>query len=465
VPEMATPEIASVFDQQWLAFLTAGEQSGEYTLRRPDGTTRDVEFRAVAHVLPGTHLSILRDVTERGRLERARRYYVQRLEILSAIDRAILDARSPMTVADALVRMASSLFPTIHVALIVFDWGKRTACHVAVWSEQPTRIGPGTEMPMREDAVGAEVLEGRSFVRSHLDDQVRLTGIEGMLFNEGVRSLLWVPLRGKIDIMGALNISSADRDGFDSEHVVVAQEVADRVAAAITSARLFEDLEASNKRVAGISKRLLEVQEVERRDVARELHDEIGQMLTGVNLRLDLEIKKAAAPMSESLAECSQLVQELVSRVRRLSLNLRPPLLDELGLQKALFAHFERYTAQTSVPVAFASSGLSDKRFAVVVETAAFRIIQESLTNIARHAAADRAEVEVRVTEGRVYVRVTDRGSGFTEASSTPAGAGLSGMQERIALLGGLFHVSSVPGQGTTVEAQIPLSEPDCDRS
>ena len=460
MPDHAAPELAQAFDEQWRAFLTAGEQSGEYALRRQDGTVRDVEFRAVAHVLPGMHLAILRDATERIRLDRARRHYVQRLEILSAIDRAILDARSMTTVADTVVRMVGTLLPTMRVSLMLFDWGTRTARHVAVWSREPTRLGLGTEMAMRDDVVGPEVLEGRSVIRSHLGGRADLTWLDHVLFNEGVRSLLRVPLKGTAEVIGALNISSADSDGFDQQSLVVAQEVADRVAVAITGARLFEDLQAGAAHLAGMSKRLVEVQEVERRDVARELHDEIGQILTGVKLRLDLAVKNAAPPMAESLAECAELVQDLVSRVRRLSLNLRPPLLDELGLQKALVAHFERYTAQTSVHVTFSSSGLSGKRFAVVVETAAFRIVQESLTNVARHAGVDRAQVEVRVADNRVYVTVTDRGHGFRGAS-TPAGAGLSGMQERVTLLGGRLHISSVPAEGTTVEAQIPLPEPD----
>lgn len=460
VHDLAMPELAEAFDKGWRAFLTIGERSGEYALRRQDGTTRDVEFRAVAHVLPGMHLAILRDVTERVRLDRVRRQYVQRLEVLSAIDHAILDARSIMTVADVVVRMVGALFPTIRVSLMLFDWRTRNARHVAVWSQEPTRLGVGTEMAMRDDVVGPEVLAGRSVIRSHLEGQAELTWLDQMLFNEGVCSLLRVPLRGSAEVIGALNISSSRSDGFDEDTLVVAQEVADRVAIAITGAKLFEDLQAGAAHLAVVSKRLVEVQEVERRDVARELHDEIGQLLTGVKLRLDLAVKGAAPPIAESLAECVELVQELVSRVRRLSLNLRPPLLDELGLEKALVAHFDRYTAQTSVHVLFSSSGLADQRLAVVVETATFRIVQESLTNVARHADVEVATVEVRVADKRVYVTVADRGRGFAGDISTSAGAGLSGMRERITLLGGVFDVSSVPGEGTTVEAQIPFPAP-----
>jgi signal transduction histidine kinase len=332
---------------------------------------------------------------------------------------------------------------------------------VAEWTRQAVRIGVGAEIPMHAEVVGPEVLEGRGFIRSDLEQVAHRTWIDNALVNEGVRSFLRVPLLAKAGIIGALNISSAERNGFDEEHLAVAQEVAERLSLAIVSGQRFEEVQATSARIAAMSKRLVEVQEIERREVARELHDEIGQVLTGLRLRLDLTIKQAPEAVAESLVDSAQLVEELVSRVRRLSLNLRPPLLDDFGLRKALLAHFERYTAQTSVEVTFSSVGLSDERFALDVETAAFRIVQESLTNIARHAGADRADVDMRVADDRVYVSVADRGRGFAADLPTTAGAGLTGMHERITLLGGIFHVLSAPGDGTTVAAQIPLRAPE----
>ena len=457
VPHVTTPELSAVFDRQWQAFLTAGAQSGDYVLLRPDGTTRDVEYRAVAHVLPGTHLSILRDATERTRLDRERRRYVQRLENMSAIDRAILDAQSPVAIADTVVRMVGRQFPAVRVSLILFDRAKRNARHVAVWSQQPTRVGAGTEMSIGDDVVGRELLEGRTSTRSHFERDHLVTWIDRVLFDEGVRSILRIPLRSKSGTLGSLNISSGEREGLDELQVVIAEEVADRVAVAMEGAQLFEDLQSSAAHLAMMSRRLVEVQDMERRDVARELHDEIGQMLTGLRLQLDLAVKKTTGRSPKSLTKCTQLVHDLVSKVRRLSLNLRPPLLDDFGLRKALLSYFERFTAQTSVHIRFSSAGPFDERFSVVVETAVFRIVQESLTNVARHAGTDRADVEIRVADNRVCVSVTDRGRGFIIDAPPTAGTGLTGMRERVVLLGGVFHVSSVPAEGTTVEAQIPV--------
>ena len=211
---------------------------------------------------------------------------------------------------------------------------------------------------MRDDVVGPEVLEGRGFIRSDLEHVTPRSWIDDALFDEGVRSLIRVPLRAKAGIIGALEISSGETHAFDDEQLAVAQEVADHAAVAITSARLFEEVQVTSARLVAMSKRLVEVQEIERREVARELHDEIGQELTALKLRLDLAMKTGTAPTADALTDSAQLVQDLLSRVRRLSLNLRPPLLDDFGLQKALLAHFERYTAQTTVKVEFSSAGL-----------------------------------------------------------------------------------------------------------
>jgi signal transduction histidine kinase len=226
---------------------------------------------------------------------------------------------------------------------------------------------------------------------------------------------------------------------------------------AITNARLVEAVHANSARVAAMSKRLVEVQELERRDVARELHDEVGQVLTGLKLQIELAIRRAPADVAVALVESATLVHDLLGRVRRLSLNLRPPLLDDFGLERALAAHFERFTKQTAVRVAFTSDGLARERIAVQAESAAFRIVQESLTNVARHAGIDSVEVAVRIVDHRVDISVGDHGRGFDCDSPHHGCSGLSGMHERVALLGGTLRVASTPGQGTTVSAQIPI--------
>jgi PAS domain S-box-containing protein len=229
------------------------------------------------------------------------------------------------------------------------------------------------------------------------------------------------------------------------------QEITDRKQAEV-------QLQAYAGQLQALSRRLLEVQEQERRAFARELHDEIGQVLTGFEFTLERSRGLPAAQVADSLAQMQALVRELTARVRDLSLRLRPTMLDDLGLLPTLLWHMERFRERTEVRVHFSHAGL-DQRFNPEVETAAYRIIQEALTNIARHARVESASVRAWRDEETLYLLVEDRGVGFEEGEvrAAAASSGLSGMQERAALLGGRLQVESRPGAGTRITAELPL--------
>ena len=219
-----------------------------------------------------------------------------------------------------------------------------------------------------------------------------------------------------------------------------------------------EQLQAYAGQLQALSRRLLEVQEQERRAFARELHDEIGQVLTGFEFTLERSRGLPASQVADSLTQMQALVRELTARVRDLSLRLRPTMLDDLGLLPTLLWHIERFRERTRVRVQFTHSGM-DQRFPPEVETAAYRIIQEALTNVARHARVDSASVRAWRNERTLHLLVEDRGVGFEEGEVRAAAtsSGLSGMQERAALLGGRLQVESRPGAGTRINAELPL--------
>ncbi|MDB4967463.1 MAG: sensory box sensor histidine kinase [Myxococcales bacterium] len=194
------------------------------------------------------------------------------------------------------------------------------------------------------------------------------------------------------------------------------------------------------------------LEEAERRHIAKELHDEVGQSLTALKLRLQV------AEGSEQVLQARGLVDELLQRVSKLSLDLRPAMLDDLGLLPALVWLFDRYTSQTSVQVQFAHSGIEGRRVSPIVETAAFRIVQEALTNVARHAEVKAVDVRVWRDGDRMTVQVADAGKGFDAPRALAAGqsTGLSGMRERAGALGGKMEIDSTDG-GTRLTAELPL--------
>ena len=210
--------------------------------------------------------------------------------------------------------------------------------------------------------------------------------------------------------------------------------------------RSLDRTDAERMRLAAV---LLE--EAERRHIAQELHDEVGQSLTALKLRLQV------AEPSEQVVQARGLVDELLTRVSNLSLDLRPAMLDDLGLLPALVWLFERYSKQTNVKVEFAHTGL-DGRMSPIVETAAFRIVQEALTNVARHAAVPSVNVRVWRSGDSLSVQIADGGKGFDVAAALAAGqsSGLSGMRERAAALGGTMDIES-NGDGTRLTAELPL--------
>ena len=151
------------------------------------------------------------------------------------------------------------------------------------------------------------------------------------------------------------------------------------------------------------------------------------------------------------------LVNDLMGRVRDLSMNLRPAMLDDLGLVPALLWQLERYQAQTGIRVEFNHSGL-EGRFAPGIETASFRIVQEALTNVARHSNAREARVEIRADRDHLWLQIDDRGSGFDpDLVLNGRSGGLTGMRERARLLGGRLRIESARGSGTQLIAELPL--------
>jgi len=201
------------------------------------------------------------------------------------------------------------------------------------------------------------------------------------------------------------------------------------------------------------ARRVIRAQEAERLRVARELHDGLGQSLTGVLLLVDAAARERDGAR-ETIEDVREAVRASLEEVRRISRDLRPEALDDLGLVRALEALSQTVTVHSGLRV---RRRLPDRlpRLTLEQELVVYRVVQEALTNVVRHAGADRVELDVAVRGEHLRARVTDDGRGFV-VDSEPDG-GLTGMRERALLVGGRVDVGSAPGRGTTVTLEVPV--------
>jgi PAS domain S-box-containing protein len=226
--------------------------------------------------------------------------------------------------------------------------------------------------------------------------------------------------------------------------------------------RAEQEVRASSEQLRKLAARLLSVREEERTRIAREIHDELGQSLTAVKMDLAWlagRLPRRNAQMHERIRSTLALADSINQSVRRISTDLRPGILD-LGLAAAVEWQIQEFQARTGIQCKLRL--LTQEMFAPDVSTSLFRILQETLTNVARHAKATRVEV-VKEKEGdRLVLRIRDNGRGFDpEDPSISKSLGLLGMRERAAMLGGQVNIASAPGKGTTVTAWIPLLSPE----
>lgn len=215
-------------------------------------------------------------------------------------------------------------------------------------------------------------------------------------------------------------------------------------------------------RLQALSNRMLEMQEAERRHIARELHDEIGQSLTAIKLNLEALARRIGDEKARGLAtEIAGVAGQVLDQVRRLSLDLRPPQLDDLGLRAALQWLVKRHTREDGPAIELAAPD-DLPRLGGQAETACFRVAQEALTNVLRHADATSVRIELKKEDGQFCLDVRDDGRGFDLAAARAralegASLGLVGMNERVALAGGEIRLASRSGGGTHVRACFPL--------
>jgi signal transduction histidine kinase/HAMP domain-containing protein len=291
--------------------------------------------------------------------------------------------------------------------------------------------------------------------------------------DEGLDARVCVPLQSKHRVLGVMSLVGSADDGpftLSGDALDMLNSIGRQMGVAIENARLYEELRREEELRRHLLERLITVQEEERKRIALELHDQTGQVLT--SLIMTLGAVGEAASLSQVRAYLPDLrdtAAQVLREIHDLALELRPSLLDDLGLLSALRHLHKGFEDRFHLPVDFQVLGLDGDRLPPKVETALYRIVQEALTNVARHAEAEHVSVllEVRGTAGghnqTLKLIVEDDGKGFDVPAATVAHSrerlGLYSMRERASLLGGTLTIESSPGTGTAIFVEVPLEE------
>jgi PAS domain S-box-containing protein len=283
---------------------------------------------------------------------------------------------------------------------------------------------------------------------------------------EQVGNWLGVPLIAEGKVIGLCGLDKIEPGFFTQEHQYLAETLIGQATVAIQNAWLFEQVRAGRERLQSLSRRLVEVQESERRYISRELHDEAGQALTSLKVGLHLLERDANRPEAiiAGVAELKNMADEILENLHRLAVDLRPASLDYLGLVAALRQYVESVSDKQEMTVQFEAVGF-DERLPLDVEIALYRIVQEAMTNVIRHSQATRADVILEWRQDKLIIIVEDNGVGFDDASIKNGDRlGIVGMRERAEMLGGECTVERTAGTGTTVLVEVPYGNSRSDR-
>jgi two-component system sensor histidine kinase UhpB len=278
-----------------------------------------------------------------------------------------------------------------------------------------------------------------------------------------VRTVVTVAMVRDGELIGvlAVGVNGHVRE-FAEDELSLLKAVCDQAAQAIANAQLFKAATQQREQLRALSAKVVEAQESERRAVARELHDEIGQLIYAVSANLEaIQISPDALTLAARLADSAALVDEAIQQVRDLALELRPSMLDDFGLVPALTWLVERQAQRSDFTVEFTAEP-PELRLAPSLETTIYRIVQIALTNVARHAQAQHVNVTVQLCEAEVELLVRDDGRGFDVAAAFEraihgATLGLLSLQERARLAGGTLDIQSSPGHGVEIRALFPI--------
>ena len=471
------------YHRMWTTILSGQVWRGEVTNRRKDGSLY-MEEQTITPVRDESDqiqhfIAVKQDITERKQAEvelAERNIKLQALSIAEHEQRQLSESLAEAAlvlnrsmkldeVLPLILEQVRAVIPYQLAIVLMFD---AESVYDASHAGDPRWSKALAEVPNRFSLESFPLLahmrrSQQPVLISDTQKESHWTIMEGLDWS---RSFLSVPLLAENQVIGFLNLFAEQPDFFTTEMCDRLVVFASHAAVAIQNAWLFEQVRASNERLQSLSRRLVEIQENERLYIARELHDEAGQMLTALMLDLVTLETQAHEPevILKKVPEMEEALNAVSENLHNVAMALRPASLDHLGLVPALRQYVESVGERYKLKASF-TAGHFQERLPANMETELYRIVQEALTNVARHAHASQVDVILTVRDRKLVVMVEDDGKGFDIEKVPGTGhLGLFGMRERAEMIGGKLVIESKSGQGTTVMVEVDYDSPIVDR-
>lgn len=406
-----------------------------------------------------------RDITEQRQAETTEREKTLLVEVLRDTSSALNSTLDLDEVFDRILANMGWVIPYNASAIFFVENERAQIVRMNGWEEQGVESVP-TAVQLTESEVFAlseMITTGKPMVVQNTERDVR--------WNPGDRRLHWVrsfaaaPLFDDSKIFGVLALFCDRTDYFTDVHMELLEGFASQAATASRNARLFEAVSKSRRELRDLSARIVEAQEDERKRISQELHDGVAQTLTGVIINIELLINEAVADErsepSPRLGKVASLAKQSLNQIRELSHRLRPAMLDELGLVSALKWFTGRFAAWSGIDVDLNTGILDEDRLDPSVETALYRVVQESISNLGQHSTIKRIEIDLNRIDDLVTLHIGCEAEGAHPSSTIPSVGGRSeiellGIKERVAAIGGELSWTDFDTGRFTIDIQVP---------
>ncbi|MDR3578046.1 MAG: response regulator [Anaerolineaceae bacterium] len=411
-----------------------------------------------------THVVVVtRDNTDRRIAEENLAHYYERLNILSEIDRSTQAEQTAPAIVQTALQLFSQLVPYDEAEVFLFD------PRIGILESKggfPDRVETPTPdlRLIRAVFTNSRLKKGNPILVNDLGRHSHRSPFEDGLWQKKIQSYCLFPLIAEGVLIGILYMGAQQRRAFGKDQLESTNAMVSQLEKRLHNAQLFDQVQAASDRLRYLTAQLVSAQEDERRRISLELHDEAGQAMTALQLNLGLihsSLPNESVEAAHQIRQAINLTEMTMEKIRLLAHNLRPPALDAVGLSEAMEDLCQKVSRQARLEIAY--SGTDVTNLPDYIKISLYRVLQEALTNVMKHAQASLVIINFQCQDNRILLTISDNGKGFNKNVSpdeqTRKGIGLMGMQERIEALGGKFEVSTQPAKGTSLLIEVPWGD------